>query len=88
MIRNLQNFILGIKRVLESGNLCGEVVVIGTPAEEEGGGKIQMLDVFKGCDICMMVHPSPHDILDPVLLAISQFRLVYHGKYGLGPTDS
>ena len=33
--------------------------MFGTPAEEGGGGKIDMLDAgsFKGIDIAMMSHP-------------------------------
>lgn len=41
------------------------VSVIGSPAEEGGGGKITMLDagVFDGVDFALMVHPGPEDFL-------------------------
>ena len=41
------------------------VTVLGTPAEEGGGGKILMLDqgAFEGAHAAMMVHPWPEDRL-------------------------
>jgi len=40
------------------------VSIIGTPAEEGGGGKILMLErgVFDGVHAAMMVHPSPSEM--------------------------
>lgn len=40
--------------------LPGTVKVIGTPAEEAGGGKVIMVEhgVFAGVDAAMMIHPS------------------------------
>src|SRR5512132_1287062 len=39
------------------------VSVMGTPAEEGGGGKIAMLErgLFEGVHVAMMVHPAPFD---------------------------
>jgi amidohydrolase len=58
------------------------VSVIGTPAEESGGGKILLLERggFAGVQAALMVHPAPLDIVDPVMLAWSQFDVHYHGK--------
>jgi amidohydrolase len=58
------------------------VSVIGTPAEESGGGKILLLErgAFAGVNAALMVHPAPLDIVDPVMLAWSQFDVHYHGK--------
>src|SRR5947209_14871629 len=58
------------------------VRVIGTPAEEGGGGKILLLErgAFTGVHAAMMVHPAPIDIADPKMLAWSQFDVHYHGK--------
>ena len=71
-------------------NLPGRLVVIGTPAEEGGGGKIKLLDagVFDGVDICLSSHPSsnrtviPQDIPlgESWSLAMVGFRYIYHGK--------
>lgn len=38
-----------------------QVTILGTPAEEGGGGKVDMLraGVFDEIDVAMMVHPGP-----------------------------
>src|SRR5262245_44716536 len=59
------------------------VHVIGTPAEEMGGGgKILLLErgAFAGMHAAMMVHPSPSDEVTPVSLANSYFDVRYTGK--------
>ncbi len=74
---------LGLKAVLESSDAPnGTVTVMGTPAEEYGGGKIDMIDngAFDGVDLAMMVHPAVSDILAPSYLACSQFSVTYTGK--------
>src|SRR5213594_4202711 len=47
------------------------VRVVGTPAEEGGGGKILLLErgAFTGVHAAMMVHPAPVDVVEPVTLA-------------------
>lgn len=58
------------------------VSVVGTPAEESGGGKILLLErgAFAGVHAALMVHPAPLDIVEPKMLAWSQFDVHYHGK--------
>lgn len=58
------------------------VKVIGTPAEELGGGKAYLLDggAFDGVDAAMMVHPWPTDRLQADCLAVSQFDVELLGK--------
>ena len=59
------------------------VHVIGTPAEEMGGGgKILLLErgAFAGMHAAMMVHPGPMDNATPVTLANSYFEVRYTGK--------
>jgi amidohydrolase len=43
----------------------GDVMLLGTPAEEGGGGKIEMIKagVFDGVDAAMMFHPFDRDLL-------------------------
>ena len=41
----LQAF-LGAKRALDSGAASGTVVLLGTPAEEGGGGKVALIDRY------------------------------------------
>src|SRR6266849_4118514 len=58
------------------------VRVVGTPAEEGGGGKILLLErgAFTGVHAAMMVHPAPVDAAEPPVLALTQFRVRYTGK--------
>jgi amidohydrolase len=52
-------------------SLGGEVVLLGTPAEEGGGGKIEMLKagVFDGIGAAMMFHPFDRDLIAHATLA-------------------
>jgi amidohydrolase len=58
------------------------VRVMGTPAEEGGGGKILLLQrgAFAGAHLAMMTHPAPLDIAEPPIIAAQQFRIRYTGK--------
>jgi amidohydrolase len=58
------------------------VRVLGTPAEEGGGGKVTMLDegVFGDVHAAMMVHPWPTDRLEATCLAVSHFDVTFGGK--------
>ena len=58
------------------------VTVLGTPAEEGGGGKVDLIDAgaLSGAAAAMMIHPSPDDLLDPSFQARSSFTVEYFGK--------
>src|SRR5262245_8721649 len=58
------------------------VSVVGTPAEESGGGKILLLErgAFAGVHAAMMVHPAPFDMAEPPTLAFAELEAHYHGK--------
>lgn len=58
------------------------VTVLGTPAEEGAGGKIELIEAgaFENAAASMMIHPSPHDILDPSFQARTTFTVEYRGK--------
>lgn len=60
----------------------GTLVVLGTPAEEGGGGKIVMAraGAFDGVDAAMMVHPAGMDLAAMHVLAVSQFEVEYTGR--------
>ena len=53
--------------------LC-QLVVLGTPAEEAGGGKIDLLraGVFEGVDAAMMAHPNYVSASDVPSLAMTE----------------
>jgi amidohydrolase len=58
------------------------ITVLGTPAEEHYGGKVDLIDAgaFDGATASMMIHPSPRDAVDPVMLAIHHFQVEFRGK--------
>ena len=58
------------------------VTVLGTPAEELGGGKVELINAgaFEDAAAAMMIHPSPFNQLDPSFQARESYALEYHGK--------
>ncbi len=58
------------------------VVLLGTPAEEAGGGKVLMLEagVFDDIAATVMLHPGPFDIAAARSLALSQVAVRYDGR--------
>jgi amidohydrolase len=58
------------------------VLVIGTPAEEGGGGKVLLLErgAFEGVHAAMMVHPWPTERLRANCLAVSHFDVTFTGR--------
>jgi amidohydrolase len=58
------------------------VALLGTPAEEAGGGKALMLraGAFDDVALAVMVHPGPTDIAAARSLALSEVTVHYRGK--------
>ena len=58
------------------------IKVLGTPAEEGGGGKIILLDrgAFEDASCSMMIHPSVEDVVDPTFTTIQQYKVEFFGK--------
>lgn len=71
---------LGLAAVADELGLT--VRVVGTPAEEGGGGKILLLErgVFDGVHAAMMVHPWSTEALAGTILAVSHFDVHFTGK--------
>jgi amidohydrolase len=62
--------------------LGGAIQVIGTPAEEGGGGKAYLVDagVFDGVDAAMMVHPSTRNLTRRTSLTSYKVGIEFFGK--------
>ena len=62
--------------------LDGNILVIGTPAEELYGGKIIMAnrEAFNNLDIAMMVHPGTRDTATTQALACQTLEVEFLGK--------
>jgi amidohydrolase len=71
---------LGLQAVADL--LPGKVRLIGTPAEERGGGKELMAraGAFDGVDAAMMIHPSGVNLASMPCICVAEVEVVYHGK--------
>jgi amidohydrolase len=58
------------------------VTLLGTPAEEGGGGKILLLErgAFDGVHLALMAHPGPVDVAQARPYAVSHLDIAYDGK--------
>ena len=73
---------LAVAEALEREGVEGTVKVLGSPAEEGGGGKIRLIDegAFEDVSAAMMIHPGTGDILYPFVLAIDTCFVEFRGK--------
>ena len=71
---------IGLAAVAEELDLT--VVLLGTPSEEGGGGKIDLVNAgyFDDVHVAMMVHPWPSDRLDAACLAVDHFDVRFDGR--------
>ena len=71
----------GLAAAALADELGGRVLILGTPAEEGGGGKVLMADqgAFEGVDAAMMVHPAGGDLIAMNAIAIQQVFVEYEG---------
>ncbi|WVO23718.1 uncharacterized protein IAS62_005073 [Cryptococcus decagattii] len=77
--------LLGLRKAMLRYNIAGRIILLGTPAEETGGGKLKLLqaNAYEGMDVCMMVHPGQSQVgqasISPTL-AVQSFEVEFHGK--------
>ncbi|KAF5313399.1 hypothetical protein D9611_008576 [Ephemerocybe angulata] len=75
---------IAIRAALEKHNLSGKIVLLGTPAEEGGAGKVALLEkgAYEGMDACLMCHPAPGPVGSVSLsscLALDRLTAEYTG---------
>lgn len=60
----------------------GRVVALGTPAEEGGGGKIELLrrGAFAGASAVLLAHPGAHDQVRATFRAAASHRVTFRGR--------
>lgn len=58
------------------------ITVLGTPAEELGIGKIELINAgcFSNIDFAMMVHPSSRRYVTKGYLGLARLRFIFHGR--------
>jgi amidohydrolase len=73
---------VAIKNIFQGSSIPGQIQVIGTPAEEKGGGKILLLQagVFDTLDVAMMFHPDNKTIADYYSLSNQAITIEFFGK--------
>lgn len=71
---------LGLKAAVSPDDVT--LIVLGSPAEEDIGGKAIMIErgAFDGVDVAMMAHPAPFDIPDPPMYGVDQCHVIYRGQ--------
>jgi amidohydrolase len=68
---------------------AGRVQVIGTPAEEFGGGKVKLLEagIFGDVDCVMMIHGFDRTLLHQNMLGVARARFEFLGKAAHASAD-
>ncbi len=71
-----------LKEIMEKYGIGGTLKVLGTPAEENGSGKITMLDegIFEGVDMALIMHPSDMSMPDDIAFACVNKTYTFSGK--------
>ncbi len=72
----------GLAAAAVATELGGRVRILGTPAEEGGGGKVLMLErgAFDDVEAALMVHPADADLRNITSLAVQQVQAVFTGR--------
>ena len=72
----------GVALASLSEELGVRITVLGTPAEEMHGGKVDLINAgaFSDAAASIMVHPSNDDVADRQFLAISHITVDFYGK--------
>lgn len=75
---------IALKSVIDE--IGGKVWVVGTPAEENFGGKVTMSEagVFDEADVAMMIHPSTRNRLGGRTNALNPLKFEFFGKNAHG----
>ncbi len=63
-------------------DLYGDIIVVGSPAEETSGAKVALTEagVFNGIDVAMMFHPGSCNVPEISSLALDAIEVSYFGK--------
>ncbi|KAK2603159.1 hypothetical protein N8I77_009637 [Diaporthe amygdali] len=73
---------LGTAAALKTSRSPGRVRLLGTPAEEGGGGKLKLIEAgaYRGCAASLMVHPGPGYRLSAPVRGVSYVPMLANVK--------
>lgn len=73
-----------VKKIIDQ--FGGKLLVVGTPAEENFGGKVSMSDagVFDDVDVALMVHPGSHNGVGGRSSALNPIKFEFFGQTAHG----
>lgn len=73
---------LGVVAALQKANQPGRVRLLGTPAEEGGGGKLKLIaaGAYQDCAASLMVHPGPGYLLSGPIRGVSYVPMLANVK--------
>ena len=73
---------LAVRDAMQQYGIRGTVRLLGTPAEEDGCGKVVLLErgALDGVDAVMMVHPNWRTIYDMGSSALRKYNVIFHGR--------
>jgi len=76
------SLLAGLGFALDKDLLLGQLDLIGTPAEETNGAKVDMLkkEVFDNYNLVIMVHMANRNSIRPQLLAMDALEFTFIGK--------
>ena len=73
---------LVVTETMRRENIPGTLRLLGTPAEEDGGGKVVLLErgALNGLDAVMMVHPTWRTVSDTGTSALRKYNVTFIGR--------
>ncbi|TQV91522.1 aminobenzoyl-glutamate utilization protein B [Cordyceps javanica] len=74
---------LGVAEALKQTSIPGRVRLLGTPAEEGGGGKIQLINngAYRDAAACLMTHPGPQYLLSGDVTGVAAVKMLANVKW-------
>ncbi|KAM3503792.1 hypothetical protein MY11210_008587 [Beauveria gryllotalpidicola] len=74
---------LGVAEVLRQTSAPGRVRLLGTPAEEGGGGKIHLINngAYRDAAACLMTHPGPQYLLSGDVTGVAAVKMLANVKW-------
>ncbi len=71
-----------LKELIESEKIDGTLLIIGTPAEESGGGKVVLIEKggFENIDIALMAHPNYFTSPSLLMAAVNRYNINFKGQ--------